>query len=148
MGLVGLGQLLGTEKLKFERTSDGEGVALVAIYFGADTVIAYLREDDPNTHVDLTKPISSLEAMTPGFKTDKGVHPRSLIADVEKVYGKTVRIDKSEIESREYITFENQPAYLNFRIDAGSGLFEGDSMSTTRYAPGSRIFSISIRKDS
>ena len=146
IGPATLGSPLGST-LKYERTSDGEGVALVSIAIGRDTMVAYLREDDPSTPVDATKPIWSLEAFTPGFKTDKGVHPHSPISDVEKVYGKTVRIDKSEIESREYITFANQPAYLNFRIDAGSGIFEGDSMTTTKYAPGSTIFSISIRKD-
>jgi len=147
IGPATLGSPLGTSGLTYERTSDGEGVALVSISIGPDTMVAYLREDEPSAPVDTTKPIWSIEAFTPGFKTDKGIHPGSLISDVEKIYGQTVRIDKSEIESREYITFANQPAYLNFRIDAGTGLFEGDSMTTTRYAPGSRIFSISIRKD-
>lgn len=128
------------------RTSDGEGVALVNIAINGDTIIAYLGEDDPSTPIDLNKPILSMETMSPRFLTDQGVHAGSLITDVEKVYGKTRVIGKSEIESREFITFENQPAYLNFRIDAGSGVFENDSMSTTRFVPGSRIFSISIRK--
>ena len=146
IGTVTLGKPIGSTGIKYERTSDGEGVALVAVAIGADTIIAYLGEEDPSSPVNLARAVESLETMSPRFATDRGVHAGSLITEVEKIYGTTKRIDKSEIESREYITFENQPPYLTFRIDAGSGLFEPDSMTTTRFAPDTRIFSISIHK--
>ena len=44
------------------------------------------------------------------------------MTDVEGVFGQTKEIVKSEIESREYIEFEMQPAYLTFRLDY-TGIF-------------------------
>jgi hypothetical protein len=132
--------------LDFARTSDGEGVALIAIGIGADTVIAYVGEDDPSASVDLTKPVMSLETMTPGFQTTQGIHAGSFVTDAESVYGMITRIDKSEIESREYVTFSNQPLNMTFRLESGTGVFEGDSMTTSRLAPRARIFSIAVQR--
>jgi hypothetical protein len=149
IGYVELGKTLAeasrrSPDLVFERTSDGEGVALVAVGLGSDTLIAYTGEDDVSSQPDLERKVQSLEAITPGFMTAHGIHPGSLVSDAESVYGKITRIDRSEIESREYVTFANQPSNLTFRLDAGSGVF-GDSSVTTNLKPRSRIFSISVQ---
>jgi hypothetical protein len=132
--------------LNISRTSDGEGVALVEIVAGGDTLIAYADEEDPSAPVDLSKRVRSLETMSPRFQTAEGVHAGSLVTNVEKAYGRLTQIDKSEIESREYVTFAHQPANLTFRLENGAGLFPDDSMTTTRISPDSRIFSIAVRK--
>jgi hypothetical protein len=131
--------------LDLNRTSDGEGVALVEIPLGLDTVIAYTGEEDPSAPVDPSRRVISVETMTPGFRTPQLIHPGSLVRDAESVYGKIVRVEKSEIESREYVTFANQPAGLTFRLEIGSGVFESGSATTTKLAPRARIFSISVR---
>ena len=77
--------------------------------------------------------------------TAHGIHPGSLVSDAESVYGKITRIDRSEIESREYVTFANQPPHLTFRLEAESGIF-GDSSVTTNLKPRSRIFSIVVQQ--
>jgi hypothetical protein len=133
-----------TKDLDIARTSDGEGVALVEIALGLDTVIAYTGEEDPSSAVDATKPIRSLETMTPGFQTAVGIHPGSLVSDAESVYGRIAQIEKSEIESREFITFANQPKGMTFRLDSGSGVFDEGSTTTTRLVPRARIFSIMV----
>src|SRR5215216_1438631 len=79
-----------TPNLQPARTSDGEGVALVEIPLGLDTVIAYTGEDDPALPVDTSKPVVALETMSPGFKTSQLIHPGSLVTDAESVYGKIV----------------------------------------------------------
>lgn len=135
-----------TKDLDVARTSDGEGVALIEIPLGLDTVIAYTGEEDPASSVNMTKPILSLETMTPGFQTSVGIHAGSLVSDVESVYGRITRIEKSEIEAREYITFANQPAGMIFRLDHGSGVFDEGSPTTTRLVPRARIFSITVGK--
>jgi len=150
IGYVEIGKSLSdasrrSPDLAFERTSDGEGVALVAVGLGSDTLIAYTGEDDVSSAPDLERKVVSLEAITPGFMTAHGIHPGSLVSDAESVYGKITRIDRSEIESREYVTFANQPANLTFRLDPESGIF-GDSSVTTSLKPRSRIFSIAVQQ--
>jgi hypothetical protein len=132
--------------LVFSRTSDGEGVALVQVVSGPDTLIAYLGEEDPSAPVNSSKVVRSVETFSPNFLTEQGIHAGSLVTDAENAYGKTKEISRSEIESREFITFADQPAKLDFRLDSGAGVFEPDSTMTTRTVPGARIFSISVRE--
>lgn len=149
IGYVEIGRTLSeasrrSPDLAFERTSDGEGVALVAVGLGSDTLIAYTGEDNVSSPPDLDRKVQSVEAFTPGFMTAHGIHPGSLVGDAESVYGKIIRVDRSEIESREYVTFANQPAGMTFRLDPGSGIF-ADSSTTMNLKPRSRIFSISVQ---
>lgn len=130
--------------LELDRISDGEGVALVEIPLGLDTVIAYTGEEDPLSPVDPSKRVLSLETTTPGFQTSQLIHPGSFVRDAESVYGRIVRIDRSEIESREYVTFAHQPANMTFRLDIGSGVFKAGSATTTQLKPRARIFSITV----
>lgn len=69
----------------------------------------------------------------------------SLIADVEKILGPVSEIILSEIESREYVRFRNQPPHMLFRLDY-TGQFAEGSRRTTRYAPGAKIFSIAVQR--
>ena len=149
IGPIKLGVSLDSAKkiepqLAFSRTSDGEGVALVLVTIGPDSLIAYLGEEDPSAPVNTSKPVRSLETMSPNYYAEQGVHAGSLVTDVEKVYGPTKDIFKSEIESREFITFASQPPKLQLRLDSGTGIFAPDSTTTTRFTPGARIFSISV----
>ncbi|HEX6574662.1 MAG TPA: hypothetical protein VF042_06785 [Gemmatimonadaceae bacterium] len=122
IGPVKLGMALGEVRnslpsARIERTSDGEGVALVEITIEpGSSVIAYAGEDNPEAGIDWTKSISMLETFSERFHTTEGVHPASTIPEAEKAYGKTRSRETSEIESREYITFEKQPSGLTFRI--------------------------------
>jgi len=59
------------------------------------------------------------------------------------VFGRTREIMKSEIESREFIEFERQPAFLTLRLDY-TGVFSGDARATQEYKPGAKILSIAI----
>jgi hypothetical protein len=72
----------------------------------------------------------------------KGVRPGSFVSHVETVFGKTKEIVESEIESRQYIVFESQPAFLRFRLDY-TGVFPSGG-TTREFKPGARILSIAI----
>jgi hypothetical protein len=127
-----------------KRTTDGDGAALVEVWVTpTESVIVWAGEDDPKAPIDWSKKVLTIEAFRPSFHTAESVHPGSLVADAEKVYGKTTQIVKSEIESREYITFEKQPPYLTFRLDY-TGVFPAGARTTTSFAPGAKIFSIAI----
>lgn len=133
-------------KAKFERTSDGEGVALVSMTFEADTkgLILFADEVDPDTAIDWSKAIENIQVFSEAFHTAQNIHPGSLVTDVEKVYGNTTGIILSEIESRQYISFEKPPNGLDFRID-DSGVFEDNSRKTRVFQPGAQILSIAVR---
>ena len=129
---------------KFKRVSDGDGAALVEVTVKPDvSMILWADEDDPDTPIAWSKRIKTIETFSPAFHSVEGVHPGSLVTQVEKLFGKTKEITKSEIESREYIVFEKQPAYLTFRLDY-TGIFATGSRKTTKFSPGAKIYSIAV----
>ena len=129
---------------RFERTSDGDGVALVVVKLDTtDLVILYAAEDDPEKPVDWSRPVNSMETFHPGCRTADGIHPGSLVTDVERVLGTTTGIVVSEIESRQYIRFQRMPTRTSFRLDY-TGIFEPGRRETMRNQPGARIFSITV----
>jgi hypothetical protein len=130
----------------FARTSDGDGLALVEVTFGVDTALTlYADEDDPEAPVDTSKRISRIETFSSAFHTVEGVHPGALVRDVEGVFGKTREIVKSDIESREFIDFERQPAFLTLRLDY-TGVFAAGANRTTAYRPEAKILSIAVSR--
>ncbi|HEY0997306.1 MAG TPA: hypothetical protein VGD77_15025 [Gemmatimonadaceae bacterium] len=104
----------------------------------------YAGEERPGA-IDWSKRIQHLETFDSTLVTVEGVHVGSLVSDVEKVYGKVTSIDLSEIESRQYVSFERQPAGIQFRIDY-TGEFPEGERRTTRYRSGARIYSISVSR--
>jgi hypothetical protein len=106
----------------FKRATDGDGAALVEVRFApapTTAVLVWADEDDSDAPIDWSKKIVTIETFSPAFHTAAGIHPGSSISEAEKAYGKTKAIKKSEIESREYITFARQPAHLTFRLAEG-----------------------------
>ena len=108
-----------------------------------ESMILWAEEDDPDAPIDWSKRIRTIETFSPAFHIAEGVHSGSLVTDVEMVFGKTKEIVKSEIESREYIAFEKQPADLVFRLDY-TGIFSADSRRTTEFDPRGKILSIAV----
>jgi hypothetical protein len=149
VGPVRLGMSLGEARnafpaAAFERTSDGDGLALVAVKLsGADLMILHANQDDAEAPIDWSKRVAVIETFSPSCHTTDGIHPGSPIVDVEPILGKTRRIFRSEIESREYIEFERQPEWLIVRLDY-TGIFPDGSRETTLFAPGAKVFSLSV----
>lgn len=126
------------------RTSDGEGVALVEVKHGTEQLmVLYAGEEDPAAPIDMKKRIRNIETFSAGCNTLNEVHPGILVSDAEKILGATKNISKSEIEQREFITFDKQPGWLTLRID-NSGIFEGSAAETKKFNPTAKILSISI----
>jgi hypothetical protein len=128
----------------FERTSDGDAAALVSIRVDKEVLMnVYADEDNSEAPIDWSKKITFIEALSALCNTEQGIHPGSSVLDVEKLLGKTKEIQKSEIESREYIRFTNQPKALIFRLDY-TGIFKGNERKTTKFDLNGKIDSISI----
>jgi len=128
----------------FSRTSDGDGAALVEIAFGPDDSLSvWADEDDPAASIDWSKRIVTIETFSAAFHTREGIHPGSLVTEAAKFFGPVREIVKSEIESREYVTFARQPRPLTFRLD-DTGIFSPGRRHTTSFAPGAKIWSMAI----
>lgn len=146
IGPIKLGMSLGEARkafptARFERGSDGEGAALVDVFLGNDPMMSLgADEDDSGGPVDWSKQIKSIECFSPLCVAPKGAHPGSLVVDVEKIYGKTKNIVQSEIESRQYIEFQSQPARITFRLDY-TGIFAARSRQTKQFNPKGKIYS-------
>lgn len=129
---------------EFVRSTDGDGAALVEVKLGDENLMTlYANELNRDAPIDWSKKITYIETYSPSCHTENGIHPGSLVLDVEKVLGLTKEIVKSEIESREYIEFNNQSPYLTFRLDY-TGIFAPNSRLTTQFDPKGKIYSISV----
>ncbi len=130
----------------FARSSDGDGAALVTVT-RADTALMSLHalEDDAEAPIDWSRAIVFIETFSAACRTAEGIGPGSLVVDVERTYGPTTRITLAEIESREFIEFERQPAGMILRLDY-SGDFAAGARETVRFAPGAKLLSIALAR--
>ena len=134
--------------MKVSRTSDGEGVALIAVKQGkTDVMTIYAGEEDRDVPIDNNARVEQIWVWSRAYKTAAGVHPGMLVSAAERHYGKVKEIIMSEIEARESATFENHPDGLYIRLDSGDGDFPAGSSTTMKYKPTARIFSINVVVD-
>lgn len=151
IGGIFLGMSLGDARgvipgARLERSSDGDGAALVAVKVDTtDLLTVHAGEDDVTSPIDWTKAISFIETFHPSCSTASGVRAGALVTHVHGMLGPVVRIIESEIESRQYITFERQPVWMTLRLDY-SGVFVAGSRETTEYKPEARVMSVSINR--
>lgn len=132
----------------FRRTSDGEGIALIEIRMGNQThMTLYAGEFDPGQPIDNTAKIEFIEVWNRSYRTAAGVYPQMLVRNVESRYGKLTSIMTSEIESREYGRFTNQPGNIDLRLEARNsraGVYAQGETTTTRYSRTAYIRSIIV----
>ena len=126
----------------FVRASDGDGVALVKVTLGAnESMFVWAEEEDAAAPIDWSKKITTIETFSPAFHTAEGARPGTLVRQVEALLGKVKNAPRSEIESRVYVVFEAQPAYLTFRMD---DVGPEDEAHRARVDPRARILSIAV----
>jgi len=130
----------------FTRTSDGEGIALIEVKRrGRTHFYLYADEFDPDQPVNNNAQISFIEVVNSAYRTANGVYPNMRLRDVERKYGKLQEIVTSEIESREYARFANQPAGIDLKvngINGQAGVYANGEMRTSRYSRSAKIGSI------
>lgn len=128
----------------FVRATDGEGAALVEVTLApGQSLMLWAGEDDADAAIDWARNVKMIETFSPSFRTSEGVHPGISVREAEEIYGATRQIELSEIESRQYIAFANQPDYLTLRLDY-TGIFRDGARTTTEFEPGAKIMSIAI----
>ncbi len=134
--------------LKLERTSDGEGVALIAVVRGDGNVMTlYAGEEDATAQLNEKARIEQIWVWDRSFKTAEGVHPEMSLAEAGKKYGGVREVTLTEIESREFAKFKNHPEGIEFRLvgkDDYAGVYPPNADRTTSFNPGAYIFSINV----
>jgi hypothetical protein len=149
IGRIRLGITLSEAKkvlpaAKFERSSDGDGAALIDVKLGAEELMTiWADEDNADAPIAWSKRIITIETFSPSCHLENGIHPGSLVVEAERLFGKTKQIDKSEVESREQIIFQQQPTAFTFRVD-DAGVFKPNSSRTTKFVPKATLLSISV----
>ncbi len=134
--------------MRLSRTSDGEGVALIAVKQGRNDVMTiYADEEDRDAPIDNNARVEQIWVWNKTYMTAAGVHPGMLVSAAERRYGKVEEIVRSEIESREFAIFANHPAGLVLRLNSGDGDFPARSSTTTKYKSNASILSINIVGD-
>lgn len=129
---------------RFERTSDGEGIALVTMTLGGGArLMLYADERDARAPIAFERRVEFIEVSDSVFHTADGTRPGALVADVAAKYGHVRMILRSEIEQREFLECEGQPDWLTLRLGPGAIYPEGDR-ATTLFAPETRILSMSV----
>jgi len=134
--------------LTLSRTSDGEGIALIAVKRGKQTIMTlYADEQNPRSRINERAKIEFIEVWDARYYTPDGVHPKMPLREVEQKYGQLKEIRLSEIEAREFATLATQPVGIQLRVtnDTGmAGIYNEGENTTTRYAPSTYLKSISI----
>jgi hypothetical protein len=149
VGAVRLGMTLDQARralptAAFERTSDAAGAPLVKLTLESGaSMLVWADEIDQTDPIDWSKAIATIEIFSAEFHTREGIHPGAVVEDVEVAYGRVKEIQKSDIEGRQFIEFEKQPAEFRFRLN-DTAVFRGDSRSTTAFSPGAKILSIAV----
>ena len=132
---------------KFERTSDGDGVALIAVKIdGKEIMSLYAGEEDSEKPINLSGIVEQIEVWDGSYKVAPGVGTGVLVANASSIYGGIKEIIVTEIEAREYVDFNNGPKGISFRIDY-SGIYKAGEVSTKDYKKGAKIMSVIVQGD-
>jgi hypothetical protein len=84
---------------------------MIHVTFGPDdSVVLFAEEDDPDAPIDWFRRVVTISTFSETFHTVEGVRPGSRVLDVIRIFGPIQEVVASEIESREFITFERQPS--------------------------------------
>jgi|GEM_PF-734957 len=131
-----------------KRTSDGEGIALIEVMHGKESLMTiYAGEEDPAAPIDEKADVEMIETFNSKYSTAEGVKPKMSLDEVSKVYGSVKEIILSPIEAREYAKFAKEPNGIIFRVSGKgdmAGKYEKGISRANKYNSGAYLFSISI----
>ncbi|MBX3292178.1 MAG: hypothetical protein KF881_04690 [Acidobacteria bacterium] len=131
---------------RFTRSSDGERIALIAVSCRSRHLMSlYAGEEDADAEINWKRRIEFIEVWDKRFKTVDGIHPEMKLRNAEKILGRVQQIIISPIESREYVTFRRVRKGIRYRTYGG--VYARRNSTTTKYEPGSQIFSIQVSKN-
>tara|TARA_B110000305_G_C19169106_1_gene506360 strand:- start:310 stop:753 length:444 start_codon:yes stop_codon:yes gene_type:complete len=93
------------------------------------------------------KKIEMIDVFSVRFATEEGIKVGSTISDAARTFGGLKEIMMSEIESREYAEFSDQPSGLYFQVygdNSIAGNYPAGNNPTAQANPGAWISSIEV----
>lgn len=133
------------------RFADAAGMPLVAVRRDGETMMTlFAGESLSDAPADAAAEIVLIDVLDPGYRTEAGIGPQSPLNEVERAYGRLIRIRRSELARREYAEFDQQPPGMAFRVvgpdDGEAGLYEPGTDMTDRARAASRLLSVSVQR--
>lgn len=122
---------------------DGEGITWMTLTSRGETLMSILLDDNDHSAV-------LIRIMSPKFVTEQGVRVGENLQSAGEKLGGLTEIQWTEIESREFATFANNPPTLEFQVvgnDGTAGIYANNEKITNTASPSARIHSIWINED-
>ena len=134
---------------RLARTTEGDGIAMIEVKQGtAVEMVLYAGEVDPEGPIAERARVEVISVLGGNFSTDEGVHPGMLLRDVERIYGKLVKLTRSDIESHEHAVLARHPAGLSFKVELPeiglAGKYPPGRSETRVYAPSAVVRRIEV----
>ncbi|HLW59459.1 MAG TPA: hypothetical protein VKV57_05970 [bacterium] len=131
--------------LEVAKGTNGDGAVIYVVRHGTQRVMVLFplpkQAWDP---VNERTGIHGIEVYAPTYATAGGVHPGMRLRDLEPVFGKLLRVQRSEIESQEFALFPKLPQGMGIRVPAGTGIYAAGENTTTHYALTAQVLSIVV----
>lgn len=119
--------------------ADGEGILALEILDGKNFLMSLYMDTEcigPESRV------KAIEAWGRDFSTEEGIFPTMPVREAAMIYGGLKHIQYSEIESREFATFNDHPQGIKIEIFGGD--FSTGETSTTETYPDAQIVALWI----
>ncbi|MEM6915823.1 MAG: hypothetical protein AAF491_04575 [Verrucomicrobiota bacterium] len=131
-----------------ERTSDGEGIAYVALVDNGDILFEMATDQyDPEAPIQDTEIVEFIKVRHPRYATAEGIRIGTKLTEAETRLGSVKEILISEIEAREFASFVHQPSGINLQVthpDDTAGVYEPGEFITQQYREGASVAAISV----
>lgn len=131
-------------KTKATLEQDGEGIEWMVLSADGEQLMSIML--DRSTHT-----ASLIRVLSPRFATPEGVKVGENLQSVGEKLGGLKEIQWTEIESREFATFNNAPVTMVFQVvgdkDAPAGIYPNGETITTTAASSATIHSIWLMED-
>lgn len=151
-GPLRLGMTIGHARqllapLSLERTSTGDGAALVAVQRGTELVMLLdTGQADADGPINERGRIVNIEVLDSHYRSAQGLQVGMPLAAAEQRAGPLRKIVGSDNEAREFATFARQPRRLWIRVvgdEAGAGIYAKGQRNTRRYNADAHIHGLS-----
>lgn len=127
----------------FKTGEDGDHMPIHTVWRATTRLMdLYVDVDEPRP--DRAR-IELIRVYDPACATAQGVHPGMPLGDVEKHYGKLLRLERTEVEAREYAEFENAPSWMDIQCGNGkAGIYPSGKRCASTFAPAAKVESLWI----
>ena len=124
-----------------KRAEDGDHLPILEVLRGEVRIMdLYWDIDEPRTERAL---IELIRVYDPACATADGVHAGMPLAEVEKHYGKFLRIERTETEGREYAEFAQVPSWIGIQVgDGDTGMYAKGNRCAYQYRSAAKVESL------